>query len=41
MLAALSVNIKAVQERLGHCSTRMTLDVYGGQTAKRDLQQAN
>jgi integrase len=28
MLASLGVGIKAVQERLGHSTTRMTLDVY-------------
>lgn len=33
MLAALGVNIKAVQERLGHSTTRMTLDVYSHLTS--------
>ena len=33
MLAALGINIKAVQERLGHSSTRMTLDVYSHLTS--------
>jgi hypothetical protein len=28
MLAGLGVNIKATQERLGHGTSRMTLDVY-------------
>lgn len=33
MLAALGINIKAVQERLGHSTTRMTLDVYSHLTS--------
>jgi len=33
MLAALGVNIKATQERLGHSTTRMTLDVYSHLTS--------
>jgi integrase len=33
MLAALGANIKAVQERLGHSTTRMTLDVYSHLTS--------
>jgi integrase len=33
MLAALGVNIKALQERLGHSTTRMTLDVYSHLTS--------
>jgi integrase len=33
MLASLGANIKAVQERLGHSTTRMTLDVYSHVTS--------
>ncbi len=33
MLAGLGVNVKALQERLGHQTARMTLDVYSHATA--------
>lgn len=38
MLAALGANIKAVQERLGHSTTRMTLDVYSHVTSSMQDQ---